>query len=1247
MLKPLQNYSAIIGLALLAACQPPATQSPVQNRPQQAQSLSLQKPRTSHPVLQKSIAHGQIALHGNQLTLSLELYPKPQNPTAFRTQLLDLSTASKLQATVSDSHGKTYQANGADGDGSVNYTGGTITLTFDNLVPDELLFVEVQAKNGTTALVQAELATVLKHTTDATPVNATLNFQTTVAAKAMKALWGNDADRARAIDLGALENLTADITGVTGTAPNLSYLQNHPSLVNTALLASHLQAQNPDGLNAADYRQSGATVNLTVSGLVNSDTLQVQITDAASAVRTDLGNGNHSISGVTPGNGLRVMASAFGTPALDYTYSVTPNTLNPAEGESVNVSITATPVFNISSFSPAAGPTGTLVTVNGNGFTGTTAVSVGGANASFTVLNDNQMTVTVPTTAVDGQISITHNVTTQSATAFDVYRRIYVNDDAAGNNSGTSWANAYTSLHTALSAAGAQDEIWVAAGTYTPHASDRSVSFQMKENVNIYGGFAGTESAVSERTPDTTDFVTVLSGDLSGNDDYITPGSTMDENSYQVTRGANNAILDGVSIQGGNANEDGGSLSGGGMYNGSVSPTLSNIIFSNNTAKNGGGLYNSSSSPTLSHITFSNNSAGTHGGGLFNAGSSPQLTHVTFLKNTATNYGGAIYNSGSSARLSNVVFANNTASRGGGLYNTGGSPSLRNVTFSNNVGFGGAIYSIPTVLPTLKNVLFYNSDRRYVDLDPSQGVIEVGSNPFIDSTNPNGPDGIPRTADDGLRLAAGATGVINQGITDTDIPTTDILGNARDGAPEPGAYEYLPPALPAHVLGVDKNATGSGNGRSWSNAFTDLQSALAAATPGTEIWIAAGTYTPHTSDRTVSFQMKENVNIYGGFAGTELTRTERTPSLTDFVTVLSGDLSGNDDYETPGTTLDENSYRVTRGANNAILDGVTIQGGNRSGDSSTGAGMYNFGVSPTLTNIIFRNNSAADGAAMYNYNASPTLTNVTFSDNKSLYRGAGIYNRVSSSPVLTQVTFSSNTSSLQGAGIYNENSSPTLTHVTFFNNTTTENGGGMYNRNASPHLTHVTFLNNSASGGAGLYNTDSSPTLTNVTFSGNTASFGGAGMYSQLSFSTLTNVIFANNAATTRGGAIYSVSSSSSLTNATFSNNTSTFGGVDNADYDPSKFTLTNVLFYNNDRRYVDLDPSRGVIEVSSNPFVDSANPSGPDGIPHTADDGLRIAPTATAVINQGITDSDVPATDILGNERVSNPEPGAYEYRP
>jgi hypothetical protein len=126
-----------------------------------------------------------------------------------------------------------------------------------------------------------------------------------------------------------------------------------------------------------------------------------------------------------------------------------------------------------------------------------------------------------------------------------------------GLNNGTSWVDAYqgsTAVVTALSASVSGDQIWVKAGTYKPTTtSTRTIWHTMKTGVALYGGFAGTETMVSERNIAAN--VTTLTGDLLGNDNGTV--ANMADNAYHVVVAssvANTAILDGFSIVGGYAN---------------------------------------------------------------------------------------------------------------------------------------------------------------------------------------------------------------------------------------------------------------------------------------------------------------------------------------------------------------------------------------------------------------------------------------------------------------------------------------------------------------------------------------------------------------------------------------------------------------------------------------------------------------------------------------------------------------------
>jgi hypothetical protein len=341
----------------------------------------------------------------------------------------------------------------------------------------------------------------------------------------------------------------------------------------------------------------------------------------------------------------------------------------------------------------------------------------------------------------------------------------------------------------------------------------------------------------------------------------------------------------------------------------------------------------------------------------------------------------------------------------------------------------------------------------------------------------------------------------------------------------PFALLPIPLARATGIRYAKPAATGLGDCSSWDNAC-DLQTALNGSTVGDEIWVGAGVHKPTTVDTeiTATFQLKSDVAIYGGFAMTETQRDQR--NITANITVLSGDIDGNDLTDPHSVVTDThyitgtNAYHVVTGSGvstTAVLDGFTVTGGNANSSSlnDSGGGMYNDSGSPTLNNITFSGNAASAGGGMCNSNySSPALNNVTFSGNAAS-GGGGMYNSNYSSPTLTNVTFSGN-SATGGGGMDSGNGSPTLNNVTFTGNTAYL-GGGIYTFRGSPSLNNVTFSGNTADIGGGMYS-DGYPTLTNVTFSGNTADIGG-GMFSQLGHHYIRNTILWGNS----GGQITNV----------------------------------------------------------------------------------------------------------------------------
>jgi predicted outer membrane repeat protein len=290
-------------------------------------------------------------------------------------------------------------------------------------------------------------------------------------------------------------------------------------------------------------------------------------------------------------------------------------------------------------------------------------------------------------------------------------KTIYVDDDANGLNSSTSWQNAYKFLQDALADANASEkpvEIRVAQGVYKPDqganqtSGDRAASFWLINGVTLKGGYAGFgEPDPNER--DVSIYETILSGDLSGNDSLTWPYN-LEENSYHVVTASGTDetyVLDGFTITAGNATGLYPNSRGGGIYNHYGNSRFVNCVFSRNNASNGGGMYNEHSSPTLTNCLFDKKNGAVCGGGVYNSYSNPNFINCVFSGNRAWG-GGGMYNENSSPTLTNCTFSHNVSSAGrstiggGGIYNQDSNSTLTDCTFTENYSevWGGAMYNI-------------------------------------------------------------------------------------------------------------------------------------------------------------------------------------------------------------------------------------------------------------------------------------------------------------------------------------------------------------------------------------------------------------------------------------------------------------------------------------------------------------------------------------------------------------------------
>jgi len=273
--------------------------------------------------------------------------------------------------------------------------------------------------------------------------------------------------------------------------------------------------------------------------------------------------------------------------------------------------------------------------------------------------------------------------------------------------------------------------------------------------------------------------------------------------------------------------------------------------------------------------------------------------------------------------------------------------------------------------------------------------------------------------------------------------------------------------LPAqNRIYVHHAANGANNGQTWSDAFSDLQTALLAAQGGDEVWVSEGTYYPtNGTDRSVSFEPKSGVQLYGGFEGNETTLGQRDWAA--HVTYLSGDIG------IPGDSTDNslNIVYLFQSDSNTVLDGFAVcfgladnlPGANSSRDRAIcGAGLYieagNWDAFPNIQNCRFMQNTANSfgGGVMVNgataAGVAPRFVNCRFEENRSLGSGGGLARFGGSwaerGKEFEGCAFSQNRAAVHGGGLhYSDTQGSNTVEIyacSFEGNRAANRGGGAY-----------------------------------------------------------------------------------------------------------------------------------------------------------------------------------------------------------
>jgi len=252
---------------------------------------------------------------------------------------------------------------------------------------------------------------------------------------------------------------------------------------------------------------------------------------------------------------------------------------------------------------------------------------------------------------------------------------------------------------------------------------------------------------------------------------------------------------------------------------------------------------------------------------------------------------------------------------------------------------------------------------------------------------------------------------------------------------------------------VNRAATGTETGRSWKNAATIIQDAIDSASSGDEIWIAQGTYDERRGTRGALF-LKKGLSLYGGFRGEETDRDARDCQA--HPTIIDGSRANNS-FPASHTLV---------GAQDILLDGLTICGGRTDRQEINGGGLLQQGAA-ILRHCTFCDNSAlGDGGAIYADPCTLELTDCVFRGN--LCRGQNGGGAVCVNRAVIQATgclFEDNTAGGDGGAVSVLSGSAIWRQCSFIRNNVLDGYGILFSYNTDTTLTNVLFSNNTGLGG--------------------------------------------------------------------------------------------------------------------------------------------------------------------------------------
>jgi len=700
---------------------------------------------------------------------------------------------------------------------------------------------------------------------------------------------------------------------------------------------------------------------------------------------------------------------------------------------------------------------------------------------------------------------------------------ISIGDYGGGNGGGIALESAKATIEGSKFT---YNKAWMSGGGIDCHQASINITDSIYEKHEAWNGAGG-----AIRADDCE--VNLGSSTFTNNASY--GGALFNHGGGALAAAGGNLVMDGLRFVSNSAKGDGGAV----LRRHGITAITKSVFYGNETTAEGGALSlrgDGEGKAEILNSEFRGNHA--YSGGCFNC-------------NDLSGGGGAIHNWGwMTTAITNTLFSGNAATNGGAIYDLASARSMtiKNSTFSGNyayfqdnekpdkTGRGGAIFSnVENKLYVDNSLAWNNRDRNGVDTErASLFITQDGFSVFgetiirysmLQGCNPNGvwdpycgTDGggnaidtdpkfiadVPVWAPNAMQgslagdahlgfgspfINAGSDALVPMGITDDLDGFPRVSGKAVDM----GSYEAA--LCSSKRVYVTVMGAGKKDGTSWANAAAGLQYPLSINSASKcEVWVASGEYTPSASgDRQASFQLKNNLALYGGFVGTETQLNQR--DWKQNVTVLSGDL---------GITKDDsdNSWHVVRatGVNaTALLDGFSVRAGHANGQESP---------------------DDFNGGGLLLNKASPTLRNLTIEQNIAAGFGGGIYKTGSGQPVMESLVFRNNSAGKRGGGLHSDNGALLLNGALFDGNYAGSDGGGLSAYSGDVALYTTRFIGNTAvaDGGGALLATQSK--LYDVEFSGNAAGGNGGGAVARGTTLIFTSGTVVGNRAGALGGGL-------------------------------------------------------------------------------------------------------------------------------